>query len=452
MRKKYTLLKGLIIVIVGFSIAINIAVLAALVSDRDLCGELRNLRDRWLPRAGDDLPGGWNRVATGTPSNDEELARQMKKLESLAYLSGSRMAPGGESVVHYDEGYAYEGYSLYNSAHAPEAMLLDMTGNIVHQWSLTVADVWPDHKPEHGAWGHTCWRRVHLYPNGDLLAIFVGVGLIKLDKDSNLLWSYSGIAHHDMDVAPDGTIYLLTRKAGVDPQFHPNKPMLIDYVTVLDPDGNELRNISLLEAFEKSEQASTIERIKKMVRLMDGYGDIFHTNAIRVLDGTMSDKIPAFREGNLLLSPLFPEMICVLDIETETITWGYAAGGMWFLQHEPTVLDNDHILLFDNKGDRGNSRVVEFDPLKNEPAWVFTGTDDRPFFSATCGTCQRLPNGNTLITESEAGRALEVTPDKLIVWEFISPHRTGEENELVATLFDVFRVEKEYVSGWLQSE
>ena len=43
------------------------------------------------------------------------------------------------------------------------------------------------------------------------------------------------------------------------------------------------------------------------------------------------------------------------------------------------------------------------------------------FFSELCGTCQRLPNGNTLITESTRGRAFEVTPDKEIVWEFVSP-------------------------------
>jgi hypothetical protein len=255
-----------------------------------------------------------------------------------------------------------------------------------------------------------------------------------------------------VDVAPDGTIYLLTRKAGVDPRFHAKKPMLIDYVTVLDPDGNLIRNISLLDAFENSAYVSVIGRIKKLVRLMNGYGDIFHTNAITVLDGTLSDKIPAFRRGNLLLSPLFPEMICVLDVETETIVWGYAAGGTWFLQHEPTVMDSGNILLFDNRGDRGNSRVVEFNPMTGESEWVFTGSEERRFYSETCGTCQRLPNGNTLITESEAGRVFEVTPDKLIVWEFVSPHRTGEKSELVATLFDMHRVETETVAGWLQPE
>ena len=36
---------------------------------------------------------------------------------------------------------------------------------------------------------------------------------------------------------------------------------------------------------------------------------------------------------------------------------------------------------------------------------------------------QRLPNGNTLITEGSDGRVFEVTPDHEIVWEFISPYK-----------------------------
>jgi hypothetical protein len=35
----------------------------------------------------------------------------------------------------------------------------------------------------------------------------------------------------------------------------------------------------------------------------------------------------------------------------------------------------------------------------------------------------RLPNGNTLIVESDAGRAFEVTAEGEIVWEFLNPDR-----------------------------
>ena len=49
------------------------------------------------------------------------------------------------------------------------------------------------------------------------------------------------------------------------------------------------------------------------------------------------------------------------------------------------------------------------------------------------GDQQRLANGNTLITESEGGRLLEVTRDGEIVWEFINPVR-NDDGSLVSVL------------------
>jgi len=71
-------------------------------------------------------------------------------------------------------------------------------------------------------------------------------------------------------------------------------------------------------------------------------------------------------------------------------------------------------------------------------------------YSPEAGSCQRLPNGNTLITDSEKGRALEITAEKQPVWEFVSPHRAGTRGELVATLFEVVRIstsELEFLSA-----
>ena len=42
--------------------------------------------------------------------------------------------------------------------------------------------------------------------------------------------------------------------------------------------------------------------------------------------------------------------------------------------------------------------------------------------SAFISSAQRLPNGNTLITEGSGGRIIEVTAGHEIVWEYISPY------------------------------
>jgi hypothetical protein len=53
-----------------------------------------------------------------------------------------------------------------------------------------------------------------------------------------------------------------------------------------------------------------------------------------------------------------------------------------------------------------------------------------------------------LISETEAGRGFEVTPDGERVWEFYNPQRAGSHEELIAALFEVRRYPLEQASGW----
>ena len=106
--------------------------------------------------------------------------------------------------------------------------------------------------------------------------------------------------------------------------------------------------------------------------------------------------------------------------------------------------------MFDNLGNDGRARVIEFDPATREVEWLYEGGENG-LSSMTCGSNQRLANGNTLITESDSGRAVEVTPDKKVVWEYYTPGRAGENGELIATLFEVVRLPLDFPLGWLDS-
>ena len=85
------------------------------------------------------------------------------------------------------------------------------------------------------------------------------------------------------------------------------------------------------------------------------------------------------------------------------------------------MLDNGNIVLYDNGYSRGYTRVLEIDPVTHDIVWEYQGSPPESFFSATLGSVQRLPNGNTLIAESVRGRLIEVTPDREIVWEYWNP-------------------------------
>ena len=83
-----------------------------------------------------------------------------------------------------------------------------------------------------------------------------------------------------------------------------------------------------------------------------------------------------------------------------------------------------------NNAHRDYSRVLQFNPVTLEITWQYTPleagnllfTDASKFYSSYISSAQRLPNGNTLITEGSDGHLLEVTPDHEIVWEFVNPY------------------------------
>lgn len=78
------------------------------------------------------------------------------------------------------------------------------------------------------------------------------------------------------------------------------------------------------------------------------------------------------------------------------------------------------------------------------------GLPGEVFYSRTCSTAERLPNGNTLITESDNGRAIEVTHDKDVVWESYNPNRIGEKDKCIATLFEVVRLGPAFPTDWIE--
>ena len=379
--------------------------------------------------------GRW-RPARGSDQNeaDEEI---FSKLIALGYLQGYYPAPKRMNVTINKKDLVYNGLNFYVSGHAPEALLIDMNGNIIHRWNYKNAeDIWPAKQKKSGG---AFWRRAHLYRNGDLLAIYEGIGLIKIDKDSHLLWSYNGQKkpHHDLDVVDDGEIYTLTRGYKVVPMIS-DKPIVEDFITILTPEGIVKKHTPLLRLLENSPYARLLDEHE-----IGFYGHIFHTNTLEVFDGRLVEKSNLFKKGNLMISMLVLNTIFIIDMESEKIVWALGSG-MWKRQHQPTLLGNGNILIFDNHYTKNSSQIIEFEPFTQKIVWRYQGNDNEKFFSKTCGSNQRLPNGNTLITETDFGRVFEVTRGNAIVWEFINPYRAGDENELIATIPEMIRVDPNF--------
>ena len=70
-----------------------------------------------------------------------------------------------------------------------------------------------------------------------------------------------------------------------------------------------------------------------------------------------------------------------------------------------------------------------------EITWEYPGATGERMYTSIYGSQQRLPNGNTLISESNNGRMLEVTQEGDVVWEYRVPERkTNNQGREVATV------------------
>ncbi|MDP9141853.1 MAG: arylsulfotransferase family protein, partial [Pseudomonadota bacterium] len=73
----------------------------------------------------------------------------------------------------------------------------------------------------------------------------------------------------------------------------------------------------------------------------------------------------------------------------------------------------------------------------------YAGTADHPLESIIRSSQQRLANGNTLITESDGGRLLEVSAAGDIVWEYVNPVRAGDADVLIPIVSSAQRISPE---------
>lgn len=352
----------------------------------------------------------------------------------------------------HDSKRAYNGYTLYTSSDQSTAYLIDMQGHVVHQWHADYSKLWqttPDGR-EAQSDKLIYFRKAVMYPNGDLLAIFVGAGdtpwgygLVKLDANSNVIWKYHGATHHDLYVTDDNRVFTLTqayrdRKVPGFPEL--GSPWLDDYLVELNGDnGHVIKKISLFDALRNSPYQPLLKTDASFGEdpLPPGE-DPLHTNSVQYLGNELGQVFaPARGNGNqVLLSMRHPGLAVLIDVKSGDVTW--ARRGSWLGQHSMRVLPNGHFTIFDNYGnfhDDNMSRILEIDPTTHAITWQYEGDSAHPFSNVSRGAITTLANGNRLIAETNGGRLFEVAPDGDVVWEYFNPVRGGDDDQYIPAVF-----------------
>jgi hypothetical protein len=261
---------------------------------------------------------------------------------------------------------------------------------------------------EGGPYDATWFYDVDPLPNGNLLVVSTnpdGTLVMELDRDTRrAVWKQrlDMTDTHDVDMLPNGNLLIANMR-----NWNNETKVSNDRIVVFNRTTDEIVwEWKFREHYPNSTDGGFSE-------------DWTHVNDV--------DRIGP---GRYLASPRNFDQAIVVDRESGDIVHRLGSDGdhdTMFEQHNPDWLvseDGNPVVLV---ADSENDRVVEYEKRDGEweKVWsVGTGQLSWP------RDADRLPNGNTLITDSLNHRAIEVTPQGKIVWEYYATWGAYEAERL----------------------
>ncbi len=342
----------------------------------------------------------------------------LKSLPYAAWVPIGRADAAKSGVITYIEGAAADGINLYCSEGTNLVRFMDMAGEVRHVISPEATINCTLARP---------------YKGDDFLLLVENKKIMRISRDSKIRWETRGWFHHDFDTDGRGDVYVLMNKLRHVPQVNPGNLIMDNLIVVLTPEGVVKEELSFLDMV-MADPAGPILQWARECKILNetGAGEIFDTNALQIIDRDIAFAPGCvLKKGDILFSMKSLDFIGAVDVQKQRIVWFWGRGEL-DMQHNPTLLKNGNILIFDNGRRRKYSRIIELDPKTGKIAWQYKTDPPGQFFSPTRGSAQRLANGNTLITESDKGRVFEVTPAGAIVWEFWSTDRRNDNKQVGA--------------------
>ena len=396
----------------------------------------------------------------------------------LTFLAAPSVYPTG--TTRYDPGKAWNGYTIHDTPDEQGAVLIDMNGRVVKHWTELTAVPSPFRiLPGGYVMGGTIPRRPHqeaialaqLDWDGNVVWEFQNFEEVETE-DGETIWASR--LHHDWQRQGNPVGYYAPNAA---PMVDRGNTLVLSHTNVVNSEitDKRLEDDIILEVTWEGDIAwtwrasnhvdefgfSDSERnaLHRSVQWNENResADWLHINAASYLGPNHwhDDGDERFNPENIIWSSREANIIAIIDRQG-SVVWRMGPDyridpalrelGQIIGQHNPHIIPKGlpgagNLLVFDNGGEAGygtpnpaapegrgtvrriNSRVLEINPVTFEKVWEYTltATERHRFFSHYVSNAQRLPNGNTMITEGADGRIFEITADSEIVWEYVNP-------------------------------
>ena len=417
--------------------------------------------------------------AAPTPAPTPTPARALTPTPVSSPVPTPKFAPTAtpRTGLLLNEPESFEGYTLYSPTAESYAYLIDHQGDLAYAWLSGVrlarlldnGNVLSSGNMESDPEGNVVWKYPHpqhhdllKLPNGNVL--FLSREFRSREEAAALGANPASLA---CSPAPDDLIgerVVEARPTGPDSaeivwewsvfdhliqDFDPEKP---DYGVVADrPERIDL-NFALAEAPCKRygsrwmhanslDYNAELDQIMITVRHFGEIWIIDHSATREEAAGSAGGN--AGKGGDLLYRWGNPRAYRAGTPADQRLFFPHA--GHWIPEGSPGA---GNVLIFDNGDEypgfaRLYSSVDEVAPPSdgynyrldagssygpNDFVWTYAADPPESFYAAIQSNAQRMPNGNTLITDGPAGRIFEVTREGKTVWEFAHPLRSENDS------------------------
>jgi hypothetical protein len=342
--------------------------------------------------------------------------------------------------------------------------------------------------------------------SNEVLWKFSGWQEVELNQREEKIWAAR--QHHDIQIKgnptgyylPDyepqdltkGTLLVLGRHNVKNKKINKNVELLDDVVYEVD-----MATGKVIWTWKAADHVDEMGFDKAAFKAMRNYAkgyagsaltfDWFHINCVSYVGPNkwFDRGDERFHPDNIIFNSRQAGILAIVDHDTGKIAW---RAGPYYREGDDSMLGwiigphhthvipkglpgEGNILVYDNGGASGYgspsdmapngintmwryySRVIEFNPVAKDIVWEYSparNMNERQFgyreFSPFISSAQRLPNGNTMITEGSEGRVIEVTRDLEIVWEYISPYMAYYDSPGTGNiLYRAYRVPYDWV-------
>jgi len=392
-------------------------------------------------------------------------------------MSAQTVFPTGTTI--YDPSRAWSGFTVLSPLGIPAAVVIDMNGNVVKQWTGFV---------------NSAGGPARVFPNGVVMGANgnnpphqESTELVERDFNGNVLWRFD----HNVQIqlTAGGSIWATRQhhdwqredfpagyySPGVQPAVQGARTLLLTHTNHTRPEISNapLEDDRLIEissngeilwewlASDHIDEFGFSAAAKNVIKSNAGGGrgggfDWLHINSATYIGPNhwFDDGDQRFAPNNVIISSRQASFLAIVA-RNGKVVWRLGpdfsesrelrAIRQIIGQHNAHIIPKGlpgagNVMVFDNGGASGygfanptapdgnnsfaraTSRVLEINPVTLELVWSYSAAR---FYSSNISGAQRLVNGNTLITDGPNGRLFEVTRDSRIVWEYINPQFTG---------------------------